>query len=118
MTLLQGQSQLISDSPRLSVMRPSCTQYIDGKPVQSPDHAFTVSANVQPLNGRDLLLVPEGDRHKEQYWAWVQLPETLRVQDRVFYRDANYQVQQVEAWGSYFKGRMVRIDVGPYARGS
>lgn len=118
MTQLQGQSQLIGSSQQLACFAPGCVQYVDGKPVRMPDVERFVRANVQPLSGRELLLVPEGDRHKEQYWAFVQLPDVLKVQDRIIFRNVSFQVQASEFWDSYTKARMVRIDVGPNASGS
>lgn len=109
---------IIGSSRQLTVFRPGCVQNVDGKPVRGPEAKTLVRANVQPLNGRDLLIVPEGDRHKEQYWVFVQLPDSLAVQDRVIYKSVSFQVQTAEDWESYTKARMVRIDVGPNASGS
>ena len=102
--------------------------YLDGKIVKPAPLCFEVRGNIQPMNGKDLLLVPEGDRHKEQYWLYlpsniITVENGLEVKDvtamllnDMVSRDCvNYQVQTVEDWGSYCRARLMRIDVGPDA---
>lgn len=88
------------------------TQYVDGKPIKGQVSPYQIRGNVQPLNGRDLLLVPEADRFKEQYFVWTFC--LVNVNDLVVRCGANYQVQNVETWGRYNKCRIMRIDTGPY----
>lgn len=124
---LQGQSRIITGDETLTVNRyedkvPKDIVYVEGKAVkrQGRKETFTITCNVQPLNGRDLLLVPEGDRFKEQYWIFMnnqQRPihdndEVVRIQEG---KTVNYQVQSSEQWGSYSRARIMRIDVGPDA---
>ena len=77
------------------------------------------------MNGRDLLIVPEADRYKEQYWVFMnQQQKPLFTNDRVIRIMASqngksgpvgFQVQSSENWGSYTRARIMRIDVGPGA---
>lgn len=90
--------------------------YVDGKPVKRDPELFHVKANVQPVSGRDLLLVPEGDRYREMLtlycdnFASGSIP---RTNDKVFRDGKWYQVQTAADWGSYSNCRIMLIDVGP-----
>lgn len=127
MIKLFAQSQILKKDETLDVYRmPSTPFYEHGKPVQRERFLFSVIANVQPISGRDLLMVPEHDRFKEQFFVWVEnsqyktnlgLSETgpaeIIVNDIIQRLGANYQVQSSEDWGTYTKVRMMRIDIGP-----
>jgi hypothetical protein len=118
---LQAPSQIINNDEELLVKRPVVTNpvYIDGILKPQPDKTFRIICNVQPINGRDLLLVPEGDRHKEQYYIWIQNYDQERILDNdiVWRLGISYQTQSTEQWGDYTRARMVRIDVGPLSDG-
>jgi hypothetical protein len=116
---LQGPSQIINNDERLEILRYDTAEirWVDGLPVRGPETRLWVECNIQPLNARDLLIVPEGDRHKEQYNLWTQKcdPSRVLVNDTVI-RDGKYfQVQGTENWGSYTKARIMLIDAGPRA---
>jgi hypothetical protein len=113
MISLQAPSQIINNDETFAVIREGCVQFVDGKPVKSKISRFQIRGTIQPLNGRELLLVPENDRFKEQYWVYSQ--NEILVNDRFIRCGVNFQVQDVEAWGSFFKARLMRIDVGPNA---
>lgn len=132
MIKLFGQSQIMTGDETFDIARESTVlgegvNYQYGKMVKAPPTCFKVIGNIQPLNARDLLLVPEGDRFKEQYWLFcpskIVLENGLEVQDidaiilndRVKRLGKNYQVQSVENWGSYTRARIMLIDVGPNA---
>jgi hypothetical protein len=110
---LQGQSRIMRTDSTVCVTRDGAVQYVNGKPVVAKQSTFDVVCAIQPLIGRDLLIVPEGDRYKDQYWLWTSAD--VRVNDRVTYCGANYQVQTVQQWRSYVQARIMRIDVGPKA---
>jgi hypothetical protein len=112
MIKLFGRSQIITKDEKLMFYREGCVKFVDGKPVKTGVTNFWVAGNVQPLNGRELLLVPENDRFKEQYWVWTM--DDVQVNDRVVRCGVNFQVQVVQSWGSYNQARIMRIDVGPY----
>jgi hypothetical protein len=97
----------------VAVFRDGCVRYTDGKPVKAAGETFSVVGNVQPLGGRDLLMVPEGDRYKEQMWIFT--PFRLLINDIVTRCGVNFQIQSVEDWSSFVKARMTRVDVGPKA---
>lgn len=118
MIKLQGRSQIMTSDEKL-VGRKIRIEYVDGKPLRRPSPEYVITCNVQPLNGRELLLVPEGDRYKEQYNIFTE--SQLEVDDEVIRYDqlkkcnANFTIQAVEPWGTYYKARIMRIDTGPEA---
>lgn len=114
MIRLSGPSQIMNHDEKLRVTRVGRTVYIDGKPKHMDEISFECVCNVQPLNGRDLLLVPEGDRAREQYYVYsMQSTRALMVNDTVDFRGKHYQAQSVEDWGSYSRIRIMLIDIGP-----
>lgn len=117
---LQGKSKIISEDECLTIYRVGQVTEVDGVPVQGEITNFQLHCNVQPMGGRDLLIVPELDRFKEQYWLFTnEIAKPLIVNDRVVRNSLNYQVQTVETWGSppngYQRARIMKIDVGPNA---
>jgi len=77
---------------------------------------FSAEGAVQPLTGRELLQVEEGDRHREHQniFTACELEDT----DTICYKNKNYEVQNIECWndsqqciGPYFKVRVVQKDV-------
>ena len=130
---LQGQhSRIITGDEELAVYRELSAIYKDGKLLKYEVTSFLIICNIQPLNGRDLQMVEEGDRAKEQYWIFVENLKpykpnplsdnttppltpisSLLVNDRVSRKGVNFTVQQVEDWGAYSRARIVRIDIGP-----
>lgn len=125
MIALQGQSQIITTDELLCVLRegtniPVNVTYIDGKPIKRNSITFELVANVQPLNGRDLLLVPELDRHKEAYYVFTnEVEKPLKDNDQIKRTDPTtgdtkwFQVQNVQQWGSFQECTMMAVDAGP-----
>lgn len=125
MIKLFDQVDIIIHDETLLVKRNGRTDYKDGKPIHRYIEEFEITCNVQPMSGRDLLLVPEGDRYKEQYWVFMnQKDKPLHTNDKVIRPgvDQNsqpvevpFQVQEVQNWGSFTQARIMRLDVGPDA---
>jgi len=110
---LQAPVDIINLDEVLLVHRVDRTFVKDGKFVQKNFEPYELVANVQPMNGRDLLMVPEADRYREQYWVFTEQNEKVpALNDIVVRAQVNFQVQSVENWGSYSKFRMMRVDVG------
>lgn len=86
--------------------------FVDGKLASRAQTSVPFKATVQPLNGRDLLLVPEHQRFQEQYWCYVPAPFFEKSGDVVIRNNIQFQVQEVESWGSYQRVRITRVDVG------
>lgn len=80
--------------------------------------SLSILASVQPLGGRDLLRLPEGERSRQ--WVAVFTATALRVADApngqmadlVSYRGEQHEVQSVEQWdesGNFFKAIAVKV---------
>lgn len=88
--------------------------YLNGQPVRRQPITFQLRCNVQPLSGADLAILPEGERLENSFSIWAWSGENfLAIGDKVILGTDTFQVQGAEDWGSYVKGRAVRIDVGP-----
>lgn len=113
MIKLQAPTQIMNKDEVLTVTREGVTTYVDGRAVHASSSTFQLVTNVQPVNGRDLLLLPEGDRFKEQYYLYSEKKQgPLQVNDIVVRNAVNFAVQSVEDWGTFNRARMMRIDVG------
>jgi hypothetical protein len=110
---LEWPIEIIDHDEVLDVFRSNQPLYVEGKIHHYQNSKFKVICNVQPI-GRDLLLVPEGDRYKEQYTIYAK-HLLLKDNDRICRDNKNYQVQNVEDWGSYQKARIMLDDVGEYS---
>lgn len=114
MIRLQGPSQIITKDQTIKVFVEGKVIYKEGKPLKQDISSFDLTCNVQPLNGRDLLLVPEGDRFKEQYYVFTnEVKQPLVAKQTVEFNCIKFEVQNVEQWGSFQRARIMRIDVGP-----
>lgn len=113
MIKLFGKSRIINYDEEINLKRDKGVEYVAGKPVALGHVWLKFKANVQPLMGRELLIVPEGDRFKEQYYVWSEFQ--ILINDEIHRLGIKFQVQQIENWGSYTRARMVRIDVGTNA---
>jgi len=109
----QGQSPILLKGETATAVREGSVSYVDGKPIKRNITSFQFRGSFQPLGGRELMMVPEADRTKEQYWIYTTA--RLALNDRVERCGVNYQVQTVESWGNHSKVRAMRIDVGPNA---
>lgn len=89
--------------------------YVDGKSQQTLLSKTPFKASVQPLSGRDLLLVPEHQRFLEQWWVFVPKHHALSTGNVLHRNNVHYQVQETQDWGSYQECRIMRVDVGEYA---
>jgi len=124
MWLLDGPLELLDCDERLTVVRQGRVvdtdiAYEDGVAVAlRPPDTFEIICTIQPLNGRDLLLVPEAFRDKETYWLWVRHQAgdasgpAIDVADVVLRNGTAFQVQSAENWGSYSRCMLAAIDVG------
>lgn len=109
---LQSRSRIMRFDETLLRITFSEPVYVDGKLQERQEFKVPFLANVQPLNGRDLLLVPEHQRFQEQYWCYVPEPYFEKTGEIVQRNCINFQVQEVESWGSYQRVRINRVDVG------
>lgn len=124
---LYGYIKLLEGDERLTVLRPGGAvpndiTYVDGLPVvQHALAKFVVQATVQPMGGRDLMMLPEAFREKNMLALW-QAHRTpgqdvirVTVSDIVLFRGNAFQVQAAEDWDSYTKATLCGIDLGSFA---
>lgn len=114
---MSGPSRIMNHDEALDVVRPPSlglgSAYLGGKLSITPGASarFTLAANVQPLGGKDLQLLPEGDRFADQLWVWTNVVNPgLQINDQVTRRGRVYQVQSAEEWGTYIRARLVAVD--------
>jgi hypothetical protein len=108
---LDSHIDIIEGDEELEVTRDGVVAFIDGKPIKADTVKFKITCNVQPLNDRELLMVPENDRYKEQYTLHV-LGMPLHGNDMVIRYGKYFQVQGLMNWGNYQKCRIMLNDVG------
>jgi hypothetical protein len=123
---LDGPVELLECDETVDVIRqgrktPDCITYVDGVALAAAAPTrVRVVATLQPMAGKDLLLVPEGFRDKETLWMWqahrieAQGDFRLDLTDLVLYSGKAYQVQSSEDWGSYTRSMLVACDTGAY----
>lgn len=113
---LQDRSRIMRFDETLLRLEFAETAYVDGKLTATPISQIPFKANVQPLNGRQLLLVPEHQRFKEQYWCFVPDKTFEKTGEIIIRNTMKFQVQEIEYWGSYQRVRITRVDVGEETR--
>lgn len=76
----------------------------DGRWVAGATSPLTIMASVQPLNGRDLLRLPEGERTTERVKVYspMQLfvPGAGQDADVITVAGIQYQIETAEQWGA------------------
>ena len=106
------------DRDSFSVKRFSGSDYDEdtGLPVENELATFVGKGAIQPLTGRELLQLEEGDRKKRHMWLWT-FTEII-LEDVIEFEAESFEVRSVEKWDDlefapYFKARMVLRDVQP-----
>lgn len=82
----------------------------------NPLPSFTADVVVHPMGGRDLAILPEGDRFKDGIWVFQRTPgQTLIAAADVLTRASgqSYQIQTCEQWGPYLRASAVLVDSQP-----
>lgn len=124
---LDGDIELIELDETVDVVRlgtgvPEDVTYIDGVAAQTHRPLrVSITATLQPVSGRDLMLLPEAFRSKESLAMWqatrtpAQAALRVNVQDLVVRQGRAYQVQNATDWGTFIKATLVEVDLGVYA---
>jgi hypothetical protein len=101
------------------VVTRSCpSKYVKGRYIPGVQETLTLSGSLQPLNAKELKLVPEGDRLKQYYKLYSDQPlftvkpSSLAAADVVTLNGETYKVYSVESWTGtdlpYFKSILYR----------
>ena len=59
-----------------------------------------IKGSVQPMTGKELNIVPEGDRTREIYEFYTQ--EAISENNLVVYNDKLFEINKVEKWSFYY----------------
>ena len=79
-------------------------KYIKGNFHSGREELMTISACIQPADGKTLLLLPEGERNKESIDVYTECellsvdPKTGRKSDIIIYKNKEYEIQIIKAW--------------------
>ena len=104
----------------VEIIRFQSSPVVKGRVVQAPiEERFCTRASVQPMNAKELQLLPEGLRNAGATVVYTTC-ELLTVEtsacktpDRMVYRGVTYQIHSVEDWfdlGGYYRCVAVRMD--------
>lgn len=88
--------QIIKQGARVKVVRYGEVKYQDGFPKRGKLGYFIAVASVQPVTGRELLQVPEGDRNREHIYLFTK--DDIRKDDTIIYCGREFEVQVVDDW--------------------
>jgi len=79
---------------------------------QGPSAPYNIKANIQPISGKELEQLPEGDRNKMNKWVYTDF--VIKLNDIMVYNNIKFEIQTIEDWSdfeiSYFKARAVKLD--------
>ncbi len=91
----------------VQVFREGKPTVVKGRPVPGPEIEFTIQANVQPFNFKDLQILPEADRTKEWIKLYMATPDLIRTAregsdgyqaDEVVYAGQRYKVMRIRSY--------------------
>ena len=97
---------------QITVSRPGDGSYVNGRFVPSTAVESSAQGNIQPLNGKELLQLPEGDRERQT--GKIYTAYALQNGDIVIRTDGSrHEVQAAEDWTAFalphYKARLVRV---------
>jgi hypothetical protein len=101
------------DVEPITVTRTAAGTYVNGRYLPGDSQVFDAAGNIQPLNGKELLQLAEGDRQRQA----LKIYTTFAVEnnDTVTRADGiQYETQAVEDWTAFhqphYKARLMRIE--------
>lgn len=95
----------------LKVARENRITWFEGIPFSDRKTDFEIRALVVPITGKELLLLPEGDRFRNNIQIYTQ--GDIRDNDVVIYMNQPFEVQTVFNWVEIYRtARAMRLDVG------
>lgn len=94
----------------VKVCRPGKVIYVRGRPTDGKMEEFIIEASIQPLTGKEVLQLEEGDRRRQHLYVFTKFQ--LERNDIVIRDGKNYETQEIEDWTSFVRARIVLEDVG------
>lgn len=99
-----------------TVKRPAETTYVNGRAVTGVVTTLEVKAHFQPMTGRELQRLPEGERSKEMRVGWTAEPLRSSGEegqsDVVEIEGDDWEVSRVEDWsesGGFYRLYVTRV---------
>lgn len=119
LTRLASTIRRLGGGPVTVTRRAAPTTDGHGRALQGATSTHSITANVQPATGRDLLRLPEGQRTREHIAIWTD--GDLRTAnehagtpaDVVTWKGRTYEVQLIEPWsdlGGYVKAVAAKVE--------
>ena len=89
----------------ITLKRPSTGNYVNGRWVEGSYTNSTITASIQPLNGKEMQSLPEARRLSESFKMYtetqirtVEEAGSDQNADRVIFDGNEYEVHQVKPW--------------------
>ena len=101
---------IIKRGDKLHITRRVKGVYEYGEYKQGKECCFNAIGHVQPITGKELLNVADGERHKGHYNIWTEFKLITKDVVRNKCDNLTYEVEIVENWGAYVKARAVLED--------
>jgi hypothetical protein len=96
-----------------TVTRTATGTKVKGRYTEGTPTTFEISAVVQPLGGRELLRLPEGEKTRERLVVFTTTPLfSGDVPDKLSIGADTWQVENVEDWqahGGFLKATVVKV---------
>lgn len=102
------------DKETFSVERPGATTHSGGVSSKAASTSFTIKGNAQPLSGKELLQLPEGDRQRQNKKLFTRTE--IRNDDLITIGGVPFEVQTVEDWTRqirlpHYEARIMKVDI-------
>ncbi len=95
-----------------TISRPSDGTWSFGKYTQGTPTSHTIRASIQPVSGKELDQLPEGDRFKSHIEIYTE--NSIYVKDVITYKDEKFEVIRVSDYSDYclehYEALAIRID--------
>lgn len=104
---------MMLETEAITVTRTAVGSYVAGRYVPGSAQDMDAAGNIQPLTGKELLQLPEGERQRQAKKIYTAF--ALENGDVVTRADGiRYEVQAVEDWTEFnqphYKARLMRIE--------
>lgn len=99
-----------------TVTRYGAGSYVEGEHTEGTASTFDIKASVQPMSGRELMKLPEGERTQDNLVVLtaseLRTREGTAQADRLSIDGATYEVLGVEDWyseGGFYRAHVRRV---------
>lgn len=118
MSISLGRSLIASmNGKNYTLKRKNAGSYVAGKWVDGTLIPSLVAfASIQPMTGKEMVRIPEGDRNRERKVAYsadllkVAEPTSGTKADIVTVDGQDFEVESVEPWTDYWKAVIVKVN--------